>query len=181
MGDERTVIVVHCVQYCAFDSVHQERTGAPSQAQGEETMAAASATKENKEIVRRFAEEFVNGGNDDTAEEFLADDVVDSTPLGETTGRDAVVETMAEVRTAFPDFAVTLDEIVAEGDTVAVRMTQRGTHEGVFMGNEPTGNSFEIEAMGFLRLEGGKIAERRARVDVLGMVRQLGLTELPTA
>lgn len=60
-------------------------------------------------------------------------------------------------------------------------MTQRGTHEGVIMGKRPTGNSFEIEAMAFLRLEDGKIVERRVRPDVLGMLRQLGLKGLPTA
>ena len=144
-------------------------------------MASAATTKENKEIVRRFAEEFVNGSNYDKAEEFLAEDIVDYTPLGETTGRDSVVETTKELRTAFPNFVVAPEEIIAEGDTVAVRMTQRGTHEGVFMGNEPTGESFEIETMAFLRLEDGKIVERRVKPDVLGMIQQLGLKDLPTA
>lgn len=144
-------------------------------------MATTSTTTENKEIVRRFAREFVNERNYETVEEFLAEDIVDSTPFGETTGRDAVVETTKELSAAFPDFAVTPEEIVAEDDTVAVRMTQRGTHEGVFMGCEPTGNTFEIEAMGFLRLEDGKIVERQIRPDVVGLLRQLGITELPTA
>jgi steroid delta-isomerase-like uncharacterized protein len=144
-------------------------------------MASASTTTGNKEIVRRFAQEFVNESNYDTVEEFLAEDIVDYTPLGETTGRDAVVETTTELRTAFSDFVVTLEEIIAEGDTVAVRMTQRGTHEGVFMGNGPTGNSFEIEAMAFLRLEDGEIVERRVQPDLLGLFRQLGLEGLPTA
>ena len=144
-------------------------------------MASSSTTKENREIVRQFAEEFVNEGNYDSVEKFLAENIVDYTPLGETTGREAVVETTKELRAAFPDFAVTPKEIITEGDTVAVRMTQRGTHEGVFMGNEPTGNSFEIEAMAFLRLEDGKIVERRVRPDILGMLRQLGLEEQPTA
>jgi steroid delta-isomerase-like uncharacterized protein len=143
-------------------------------------MASATTTKESKVIVRQFAEQFVNGGNYETAEEFLADDVADHTPMGETTGIDAVLETTKELRTAFPDFVVTPEQIVAEGDTVAVRMTQRGTHEGVFMGTEPTGNSFEIDAMAFLRLEDGKIVERRVSPDMLGMIQQLGLKDLPT-
>ncbi|UTF52243.1 ester cyclase [Natronosalvus rutilus] len=144
-------------------------------------MASASTTRANKELVRRFANEFVNESNYDTAREFLDVDIIDSTPLGETTGREAVVETTKELRTAFPDFVVTPEETVAEKDTVVVRMTQRGTHEGVFMGHEASGNAFEIEAMAFLRLEDGKIAERRVRPDVLGMLRQLGITTLPIA
>ena len=116
-------------------------------------MASVTTTKENKEIVRRFAETFVNGGNYDTAEEFLAEDIVDSTPLGVGTGRDAVVNATREVRTAFPDFSVTLHELVADGDMVAVRMTQRGTHEGVFMGNEPTGKIVRNRDHGFRATE----------------------------
>lgn len=140
-----------------------------------------SALVDNKETVRRFVEEFINEGKYDTAEEFLAKDIADHTPLGETTGRDAVVETLKTVRTAFPDFVVTPQEIVAEDDFVAVRMTQRGTHEGTFMGIEPTGNAFEIEAMAFVRLEDGKIVERWGRPDLLGLFRQLGRTELPAS
>lgn len=144
-------------------------------------MASASTSKANKEVVRRFAETVVNESNYGSADEFLAEDIVDHTPLGETTGRDAVLETTKELRTSFPDFVVTPEEIVADGDTVAVRMTQRGTHEGVFMGNEPTGNSFEIEAMAFLRLDDGKIVERWVRPDMLGILRQLGIEKLPAA
>mgnify|MGYP006299847659 CR=1 FL=1 len=153
-----------------------------SQAQRKQnTMVSAVTTTENKELVRRFADQFINEHNYETAEEFLAEDVHDYTPMGETTGRDAVVETGKAIETAFPDFNITLEELVADGDTVAVRMTQRGTHEGVFMGIEPTGRSFEIEAMAFARVKDGKIVERRAGPDVLGLLRQLGVTELPSA
>ncbi|NHN41124.1 ester cyclase [Halorubellus sp. JP-L1] len=134
---------------------------------------------DNKEVVRRFAEEVINERDTDAAGEFLAEDIADSTPFGETSGRDAVVETMRTIWTAFPDFAVTLEEVIAEGETVAVRMIQRGTHDGPFMGIEPTGRSFEIEAMGFARLESGKVVERRANPDLLGLFQQLGIEELP--
>ena len=144
-------------------------------------MVSAVTTKENKEIVRRFADQFINEHDYDTAAKFLADDIHDYTPLGETTGRDAVVETAKAIETAFPDFHITIEELVADGDTVAVRMVQRGTHEGVFMGIEPTGKSFKIEAMAFARMKDGKIVERRARPDVLGLLRQLDITELPAA
>lgn len=142
-------------------------------------MASAVSTEENEEIVRQFVEQFINEGNYGVAERFLAEDVHDYTPLGETTGREALVETAKEVGTAFPDFGITLEEIVADGDNVAVRMIQRGTHDGVFMGIGPTGKSFEIEAMAFLRVEDGKIVERRTRPNILGLLRQLGITELP--
>lgn len=144
-------------------------------------MATAAAIEENKAIVRRFADEFVNEGNYETIDEFLTEDVADHTPFGTTTGREAVLETTKAVRTAFPDFVVTPEAVIAEGDTVAVRMTQRGTHGGEFMGMEPTEKSFEIEAMAFLRLDDGKIAERWVRPDLLGMLRQLGIEDVPVA
>lgn len=134
---------------------------------------------ENEEIVRRFAEQFINERDTDAAEEFLAENIVDYTPFGETMGRDALVETAQTVWTAFPDFSISLEEVVTEGDTVAVRMSQRGTHEGPLMGIAPTGKAFEIEAMAFARLEDGKIVERRASPDMLGLFQQLGITELP--
>ena len=123
---------------------------------------------DNKEIVRRFAEEFLNEGRYETGKELVAEDIADHTPYGETTGLEAVVETMETVRAAFPDLVLIPHEIIAEDDIVAVRMTQRGTHEGTFMGIEPTGNSFEINAMGFVRLEDGKIVERWGVPDLFG-------------
>lgn len=134
---------------------------------------------DNKEIVRRFADEFLSEGRYETADEFLAEDITDHTPYGETTGREAVVETTKTVRAAFPDLALIPHEIVADGDTVAVRMIQRGTHEGTFMGIEPTGRAFEIQAMGFARMEDGKIVERWGVPDLFGLLRQLGQEELP--
>jgi steroid delta-isomerase-like uncharacterized protein len=134
---------------------------------------------ENKEIVRRFVEEFLNEGRYGTGEELIADDIADHTPYGEATGQKAVVETMETVRAGFPDFVLLPREIIAEGDTVAVRMTQRGTHEGPFMGVEPTGRTFEIEAMGFVRIEDGKIVERWGIPDLFSLFQQLGQKEMP--
>lgn len=142
-------------------------------------MAATTGSEENKQIVNRFAEEVVNKHNYDLINELVAEDFIDHTPLGETRGRGALRETTNHLRTAFPDFSVTLHDVVAEGDTVAVRMTQRGTHEGHFMGAESTGRPFEIEAIAFLRLNDGQMAERRVRPNVLGFLQQLGIVELP--
>lgn len=153
----------------------------PSVQRNIEIMVSAVTTTENKEIVRQFAEQFINDGNHDAATEFLAEDIHDHTPMSETIGRDAVIGTAKQIETAFPDFTITIESIIADGDTVAVRMTQRGTHEGVFLGIEPTGKAFEISAMAFLRVEDGKIVERRGSPDILGMFRQLGITELPAA
>lgn len=142
-------------------------------------MAATTRAAQNEDLVRRFAQAVVNEGDYDRIDEFVAEDVRDHTLLGQREGRDVMVETTRELRTAFPDFEVTLEEVVGDGDTVAVRMRQTGTHDGPFMGIEPTGASFEIEAMAFLRMGDGKIVERRTQPDVLALLGQLGITKLP--
>lgn len=64
---------------------------------------------------------------------------------------------------------------MAEGDTAAMRVTLRGTHDGEFLGIEPTGESFGVQNMVFTRVSGGRIAERWLRPDTLGMLQQLGV------
>lgn len=142
---------------------------------------AATTAQANEELVGRFIEAVVNGKDLDRIEEFVAADVRDHTPMGETQGSDAFRETTKAIGAAFPDFEVTPHEIVVEGDTVAVRMTQRGTHEGPFLGYAGTGESFEISAMAFARIEDGKMAERWVQPDLLGMLSQLGVVEGPDA
>lgn len=59
----------------------------------------------------------------------------------------------------FSDFSVTIEELIAEGDSIALRGTERGTHQGEFMDIEPTGRTIEFELMEFARMENGKIIE----------------------
>jgi len=75
---------------------------------------------------------------------------------------------------------MTLDELVAEGDLVAMRATHRGTHEGPFMGIEPTGTEIETKWMVFVRIEDGKAVERWMQGDILGLMQQLGAVDPPS-
>lgn len=142
-------------------------------------MAVTTTTAENKRIVRRYPEEVATQGKIDVIDESCTEDVVDRSPLGEVVGREELKAQIEYLRSAFGDFSATVEDIIAEGDTVAMRVTLRGTHEGEFMGIEPTGNSFEIENMVFARVRDGMVAERRVLPDFLGLMRQLGVTELP--
>lgn len=67
--------------------------------------------------------------------------------------------------------------LVAEGDTVALRAIDRGTHDGAFMGIEPTGREVEYPATAFFRMVDGKIVERWVQPDLFGLVRQLGVID----
>ena len=127
-------------------------------------------------MVRRFIDEFVVGGDESLADELLAPDYVRHDP-GAPDGRqdrDAFVAMLREMRTAFPDIEVDIEETVAEGDLVVFRAVERGTHEGEFAGVAPTGKSFEMTGMAMHRVEDGKLTESWANWDMHGLFRQLG-------
>jgi predicted ester cyclase len=68
-----------------------------------------------------------------------------------------------------------VDEIIAEGDTVAVRYTERGKFIGPFRGHAPTGQTYEIAAMEWFIVHGGKIVQRWGARDAMTIARQVGI------
>jgi predicted ester cyclase len=76
-------------------------------------------------------------------------------------------------RDAFPDVTVVIDELVADGDRVAVATTFTGTHEGELMGMAPTGKRVSVTGIDIVRVAGGRIVEHRGLTDIVGLMRQL--------
>lgn len=129
----------------------------------------------NKAIVRRFIEQVLNSQRHDLIDEFLVESVElhgVGTPI---IGRTAVSEWYAMFASAFPDWHVTIDDIVAEGDKVVVRITSNGTHQGEMQGIPATGKPYTQHAIVIYRLTNGKIVEGRLQTDMLSMMQQLGL------
>ena len=89
-------------------------------------------------------------------------------------GIEAMKGFVAEFRRAFPDFRDSIDIQLAEGDLVTTRFTSTGTHEGPFMGVEPTGRELTWTGISIDRISEGKIAESWANWDMMGMMHQLG-------
>ena len=144
-------------------------------------MAATEETVENKRIARQYPEEVATERNIGLIDEICAEDIIDHSPLGEVRSRAELKEQIEQLRNAFGDFSATVEDIVAEGDTVAMRVTVRGIHEGEFMGIEPTGREFEIQNMVFTRIEDGQIAERWVQPDMFGFMQQLGVVDAPAS
>lgn len=144
---------------------------------------ATSATETNKRIARRVPEDLATGKDLDLIDELFVEGAPEHNPVVENPRMDNEErrEFFEEMFEAFPDFEATVEDIIAEGDIVAMRVTLSGTHEGEFNGIAPTGESFEIPNMVFTRIEDGKIAERWAQGDLLGMLTQLGVIEPPGA
>lgn len=126
----------------------------------------------NKEIAERFLAEVWNAGN-----LRAADDLVHPTYVvpGVGQGPGAVKRNVATFRTAFPDLEWTIEDVVAEGDRVALRLTLRGTHRGTFRGMPPTGKRITMREMVFWWIVDGKLHTGWFLADMLGLRTQLGL------
>jgi len=141
----------------------------------------SSTEEENKAHYRRTLEEVFNQGNFALVDDLVAPDFLNhEVPPGmNNRGPESTRQVVRMLRTAFPDLHFTIEELVAEGDTVAGRVRMSGTHLGPFQGIAPTGRSFEQAHMHFVRFRDGKAIEHRAVRDDLGMMRQLGVIAAP--
>ena len=139
------------------------------------------STEQNKALVRQMVEEIFNRGNMSRADEFLAPDFVEreELPPGIPRDREGVKQLTIMLRSAFPDFKATIDDIVAEGDKVVIRQTWSGTHKGEFMGIPPTGKSVSFGVIDIIRIAGGKFVEHWGQMDSMGMMQQLGAIPTP--
>lgn len=135
---------------------------------------------ENKLLVQNVVDVF-NRGDLDAVDRLFAPDYVDHDPsrAGAQPGSEGVKQAWAALRAAFPDLRVTIEDVVAEGDNVAVRSTSRGTHHGELMGISPTGKSVTIAVIDINRIVDGKLAERWAATDTLSVLQQLGAIPAP--
>jgi steroid delta-isomerase-like uncharacterized protein len=128
----------------------------------------------NERVVRCLVEEVVNRGATDLLPQLVGPDHVGHDPLGDHYGPEGVRIGVAELRSAFPDLRVTIEDLLAAGDRVARRFTLRGTHRGPFMGFAATGQAVSAPGLAIDRLADGKLAESWVCVDALGLLRQLG-------
>jgi len=138
------------------------------------------STEENKAVIRRLIEEFINQGNTAVAEALVAEDHVALGPSpGQEQGREGLIATIARMRTAFPDLEWTFEEQVAEGDKVACYIVWRGTHQGVFLGIPPTGKRVTVPCMVFDYFVAGKCKESRFLMNSMSLMQQLGVVPPP--
>lgn len=133
-------------------------------------------TEQNKRLAQRSFDELHNQGNLTLAEEIVSADFVNHDAPPDAPGGPAGLRAVVTMlRTAFPDLYITVEEMIAEGDTVVARTTMRGTHRGPFFGIPPTGRKVEQQQVHVLRFAGGRTIEHRSVRDDLGLLRQLGV------
>ena len=134
------------------------------------------STEDNKALMRRFIEEVFNKKNLAAIDEFIAPNHVDHTlPPFLPTTPEGTKKAIGMFLTAFPDVQLTVEDMIADGDTVVTRYTSRGTQQGVFMGIPPTGRHVEVSSIIIARIADGKIVEEWGLDDQMGMLQQLGM------
>lgn len=128
---------------------------------------------ENKAIVRSFIEAYNNRSLDFL--DFVAPDYIDHE---KNIGQEGLKQLFTMGLTAFPDWHESIEDTIAEGDKVWVRLTYTGTHRGEFMGLTPTGKKITSKAVDIYRIVNGKLAEYWNVTDNASIFKQVGALEV---
>jgi steroid delta-isomerase-like uncharacterized protein len=133
-------------------------------------------TQENSLLIRRWFEEVWNRGRMEAIEEMASPDVIGHGQAQHATdiGLKQFRVFAADLRGAFPDMKVTIDDVIEQGDKVVARWTATMTHRGQFLGMAPTGKKATITGTSTQRISGGKIVEGWDNWDQLGLLVQIG-------
>ena len=136
--------------------------------------AAPSESVQNKAVCRQIFK-LINERKLDEAFALYAEDYIYHGPGGqELRGREAIRSLWEDWLAGFPDLYTTIDDMIAEGDKLAVRWRIEGTHTGEFMGIAPTGVAIEVGINEIFRVANGQSVEAWDQYDGLGLMQQIG-------
>ena len=142
--------------------------------------AGMDTIQQNKNAVTAFIDALFTKGDLGAVDEYLSEDFVNhDPPLDVTADREGMRTAGAMFRAAFPDWLSDTGILVGEGDLVVEHFTASGTQQGELFGVPASGRTVTLPGINIWRLRDGRIVERWGRLDELGMLRQLGLVNLP--
>ena len=128
----------------------------------------------NKEMVRRFNYEFIQGKDVRVFEEAVHPQFINrSTPPNADAGKDGVLQFMQIMWQVFPDLEVKINMQIAEGDLVTTHKTFQATHKGTFMGIEATGKRVRYDSIDIIRVKDGQAIEHWSIRDNNALLQQL--------
>jgi steroid delta-isomerase-like uncharacterized protein len=126
-------------------------------------------------VVRRNTEEVQSHGNFEVFDELFADNFIDHTPQPNTTPDKAGVRKLyGYLREAFPDFHAKIHWQLSDGDRVVTYKTYYGTHEGDFLGVDPTHRKIHFETVDVMRVQHGQITDHWGVGNLFSLMQQLG-------
>jgi steroid delta-isomerase-like uncharacterized protein len=133
---------------------------------------------ENKKIVRRY-QDIYNSNDLESLSEVVSEDLLTPKIMpGIPGGMEGAKAAHRIMLAGFPDYQTVIDDLVAEGDKVAARITMSGTNTGTFMGIPPTGKRISFTGIYIARIANGKIVEHWGEEDSISLLQQLGALSL---
>jgi steroid delta-isomerase-like uncharacterized protein len=160
------------------EAMKRMTSGPPSSAETSTARAGeahVSSTEQNKLVAQRFGQQVWGRGDMQAADEVLEDDFVEHNPApGQAPGREGHKQVLKVWRAAFPDLTITADDVLADGDKVALRWTAHATHHDELMGMPATGRPVTLTGIDILRIVDGRIVERWGEFNGVEMLQQLG-------
>jgi steroid delta-isomerase-like uncharacterized protein len=134
-------------------------------------------SEERSEEIAEFARKLLEGWNApdwDVVRSIHGDDFVDHTAPPGVDGLTSLRGSFDLFRTAFPDFKITLEDVLFDDEKAVWRWLLSGTHNGDFMGIPASGNKVTLRAMTIARINGGLCREAWSVADMMGLMKQLG-------
>jgi len=128
--------------------------------------------EENKELVRRFLDEVLNGQNTEAIPKFMVS--------GSMFAGAFEWFVTNYIKVGFPDFHLTIEEVFGEDDRILVQTTLHATQTGSYMGRAPTGKTFAVTGIYIFKIANGKIASGQWVFDRMEIAQQLGWMPTPS-
>jgi predicted ester cyclase len=139
------------------------------------------SSTDNIANVRRLLTEGFSQGDLGVIDRLVSPDCIEHQNGSQGVGPDAVRRTAAGLRASFPDLQLEIQDEVADGDKVWVRVRGRGTDTGGVAGRPPSGQHIEVDVIDIVRFRDGLICEHWGVADRLGMLQQVGVVPMPGA
>jgi predicted ester cyclase len=135
--------------------------------------------EENKDIARRFIQRVFVEAEPAAVDELASEDFMPHSWGQMPPGRDSLKAAQKRVTQGISDARMTIEDLIAEGDKVAVRLFSHGRHTGEFMSVPASGKEYDISETHIFRITGGKVVEHWLNADMLGLMQQIGALPAP--
>ncbi len=137
------------------------------------------SVQENQELVRQMFEKAINQRDTSVFDSFIDPRYTNHDMPTPGPGPEGMKAVMGAFFEAFPDMRIIVEQTVGEGDLVCTRGYFIGTNDGEFMGIPATGKTVNVKYMDMWRIADGKAVDNWVRLDMLGLMQQLGVVSGP--
>lgn len=142
------------------------------------TISHNGAERRNKELVRRYFAEVWNAGDESASDALIAEEYVGHTLIHGSSDHSGIAghaQWIGNLRKAFPDLNITIEDIIAEGDKIVARVILTGTHRGEFGRFAPSNKHAVSDNVFIVRIADGRIVEKWISFDAASFWKQLGV------